>query len=247
MNRKISRTIGLSNYLFFALTVIATLVFLLDSSRTCNEAISFCTISIFLMVFTVSMGMLVLLALLTGNYVHDNRGGRFDYGSVKMFFLEDINKKQIILIPVGLAMVFGVSYVAILANSPLAGIIASGLVMMAIFFYTKSAMPPIVIHGLYNAIVVFLRAQQLTLFSTSPVAVPDVSFQIFNQQTINEMLTQIVLVAPAEELFKIFMVSVFLIIVKLRFDFSGIFAKAIAGTSATLVWALYHLQISLNN
>lgn len=231
------------NYLFFSITVIAVLVFLLDSSKGCDEAIiNFCTISIFIIVFIVSLGMLMLLTLLT----YDVSGGYFKYKSVRLFFLEDINLKQVAVIPVGLLGVFIVSYMAILAQSPLAGIIGSGLIMGSIFLYVNSAMPVIVIHGLYNSIVVFLRSQQLTLFSTSPISVPDISFQVFNQQVINEILTQILLVAPAEELFKIFMMTVFLIIIKLRFDYSGIGSKVISMILATVVWALYHLQISLS-
>lgn len=231
------------NYLFFSITVIAVLVFLLDSSKGCDEAIiNFCTISIFIIVFIVSLGMLMLLTLLT----YDVSGGYFKYKSVRLFFLEDINLKQVAVIPVGLLGVFIVSYMAIVAQSPLAGIIGSGLIMGSIFLYVNSAMPVIVIHGLYNSIVVFLRSQQLTLFSTSPISVPDISFQVFNQQVINEILTQILLVAPAEELFKIFMMTVFLIIIKLRFDYSGIGSKVISMILATVVWALYHLQISLS-
>lgn len=184
----------------------------------------------------------MLLTLLT----YDVSGGYFKYKSVRLFFLEDINLKQVAVIPVGLLGVFIVSYMAIVAQSPLAGIIGSGLIMGSIFLYVNSAMPVIVIHGLYNSIVVFLRSQQLTLFSTSPISVPDISFQVFNQQVINEILTQILLVAPAEELFKIFMMTVFLIIIKLRFDYSGIGSKVISMILATVVWALYHLQISLS-
>ena len=239
----IRKAIGYSNYLFFSITVIAVLVFLLDSSKGCDDAIiNFCTISIFIIVFIVSLGMLMLLTLIT----YDISGGYFKYRSVRLFFLEDITLKQVIVIPAGLLGVFIVSYIAILAQSPLAGIIGSGLIMGSIFLYVNSAMPVIVIHGLYNSIVVFLRSQQLTLFSTSPISVPDISFQVFNQQVVNEILTQILLVAPAEELFKIFMMTVFLIIIKLRFDFSGIGSKAVAMIISVIIWAMYHLQVSLS-
>ena len=189
--------------------------------------------------------MLLLLSLIT--YDHGNKGGAFKYGNVKMFFLEDINLKQIILIPIGLLLVFVVSYAAILAHNPVIGIFASGAIMMGIFFYANSALPAIIIHGSYNALVVLLRSQQLTFlpnFSQSPISVPDVSFQLFPQQIINQMLTQFFLVAPAEEVFKIFMVTVFLIIVKLKFNYSGLFPKVIAGAISVFIWATYHLQIN---
>lgn len=249
MLKSIRQSIGYTNYLFFALTVIAVLVFLLDSTRGCNEEIlNFCTNVIFIIVFIVSVGMLLLLSAIQGKFVlqHDSKGGKFSYKSVEFFYLEDINLKQVILIPVGLGAVFTVSYIAILGNNPLAGIFGSGLVMAAIFGYTRSAMPVILIHGIYNALVVFLRAQQLTLFSTSsPIYVPNVSFNVFPQQLINEMLTQIVLVAPAEELFKIFMMTVFIIIIKLKFDTSGLGSRIVAMISAVIVWSLFHLQVSL--
>lgn len=248
--RQVQQGVGYMNYLFFALLVIAAVVFLLDSSRSCGTAIDFCTISIFLLVFTISMLMLLVLSFVVGwpaRYEHGARGGAFKYGSVKMFFLEDINLKQIILIPSGLFAVFVVSYLAILAHNPVAGIFASGAIMMGIFLYSNSALPVILIHGSYNALVVALRSQQLAFlpnFSQSPINVPDISFQLFPQQIINQMLTQILLVAPAEEVFKIFMVTVFIIIIKMRFNFGGMFANAIAGTISVFIWAAYHLQIN---
>ena len=243
--RQVQRGVGYSNYLFFSILLIASVVFLLDSSKSCGTAIDFCTISIFLIVFTISMVMLLLLSLIT--YEHGSRGGAFKYGNVKMFFLEDINLKQIILIPTGLFAVFIVSYAAILANNPVIGIFLSGTIMMGIFFYSNSALPVIIIHGGYNGLVVLLRSQNLSFlpnFSQSPITIPDISFQLFPQQIINQVLTQFFLVAPAEEVFKIFMVTVFLIIVKLKFNFSGIIPKLIAGSISVFIWATYHLQIN---
>ena len=248
--RQIQRGVGYSNYLFFSILVIAVVVFLLDASKTCGAASDFCTISIFLLIFTVSMVMLLLLSLITGNYEHNSKGGMFRYGSVKLFFLEDINIKQILLIPGGLLAVFLVSYGAILAHNPIVGIFASGTIMMGIFYYSNSALPVIVIHGSYNALVVLLRSQQLAFlpnFSQSPITVPDVSFQLFNQQIINQMLTQVFLVAPAEEVFKIFMVTVFLIIMRLKFNYSGLIPKLVAGFLSVMVWSVYHLQNNVYN
>jgi membrane protease YdiL (CAAX protease family) len=247
------QAIGYTNYIFFSVTVIAVLVFLLDSTRSCGQTIDFCTISIFLAVFTISLGMLVLLGALiqqpveyVASHGRGNNTGYFRYKDVTFFFLQDINVRQLILIPAGLLGVFLTSYLAIIADNPIAGIFVSGIIMGGIFLYSNSAMPVILIHGAYNAIVVLLRSQQLTLFNTSPINIPDVSFDVFlGQQTINEMLTQIVLVAPAEELFKIFMMTTFIIVMKAKFDYSGLGSRIIAMIIAVIVWSLYHTQIAI--
>lgn len=233
------------------MTVIAVLVFLLDASKSCSGAIDFCTIAIFLLVFTVSMLMLLVLSLVVGIYSpshnsNGQRGGAFRYQSVTLFFLEDINLKQLILIPIGLGAVFAVSFIAVLASSPLVGIFASGAILMGIFFYSNSAMPVILIHGLYNGIIILLRSQKLGVLSSSPIQIPDISFGIFDQEVINQFLTQMLLVAPAEELFKIFMVTVFLIIIKLKFNYAGFWPKVIAGGASVFIWASYHAIIAVN-
>ena len=254
MLRQVRQTVGYSNYLFFSITVIAVLVFLLDASKSCGSAIDFCTISIFLTVFTVSMAMLLLLSLIIGwpvqyNPRHKNKdgniGGAFKEGNLVLFFLEDINIKQLALIPVGLGGVFTISFFAVLTDQPLFGIFGSGAIMMAIFFISNSAMPVILIHGLYNSIVVLLRSQKLGILSSSPINIPDVSFNIFDQHVINQVLTQILLVAPSEEIFKIFMVTVFIIFVKLKFNYSGIWVKIIAGSASVSIWASYHAIVSV--
>ena len=233
--------------MFFSITVIGAVSFMLDSTRSCGEALNFCNTVIFIMVFTVCMMMLLVLSILTENYKHDSKGGAFRFGSVKFFFLEDINIKQIILIPLGLLAVFLVSYGAILAHNPVLGIFASGSIMMGVFYYGNSAMPVVIIHGAYNALVIYLRSQQLSFlpnFSQSPINVPDISFQIFPVQIINQMLTQMLLVAPAEEIFKIFMVTVFIIIIKLKFNYSGLIPKLIALIISVAIWSGYHLNLN---
>lgn len=245
-----SQIIGYSNYLFFSITVIAVLVFLLDASKSCGSVIDFCTISIFLLVFTVSMLMLLVLALITGVYrpVHRENGktgGAFKSGNLVLFFLEDVNLKQLLMIPLGLGLVFAISFFAVLIQQPIVGIFGSGIVMTSIFFYTNSAMPVILIHGMYNGLVVLLRSQKLGILASSPIRVPDESIGFFDQELINQVLTQILLVAPAEELFRIFMITVFLIFIKLKFNYAGFWPKVFAGMASVSIWSSYHLIVSL--
>ena len=249
MANQTRQAIGYVNYLFFSIAIIAVLVFLLDSSKSCGNVSEFCTISIFLMVFLASMVMLLVLAVITGGIGHVQ--GKIQGGAVRLknnvvlFFLEDPNLKQVIVIPIGLAGVFGVSFLAVLVNQPILGIFGSGVIMTSIFFYTNSAMPSIVIHGLYNGVVVLLRSQKLGILASSPIRIPDVSIGFFDQEVINQFLTQLLLVAPAEELFRIFMITVFLIFIKLRFNYVGLWPKVIAGGVSVSVWGSYHLIISL--
>ena len=249
MASQVRQIVGYSNYLFFSITVIAVLVFLLDASKSCGTVIDFCTISIFLLVFTVSMLMLLVLSLIIGwpsNYSvnHTNgksRGGAFKNGNLVLFFLEDVNLKQLLMIPLGLGMVFAISFFAVLIEQPLLGIFGSGIVMTSIFFYTNSAMPVILIHGLYNGLVVLLRSQKLGILASSPIKVPDISIGFFDQELINQVLTQLLLVAPAEELFRIFMITVFLIFIKLKFNYAGFWPKVFAGGASISIWSSYHL------
>jgi len=243
------QVVGYTNYIFFSIAIIAVLVFLLDSSKSCGNVSEFCTISIFLMVFLASMVMLLVLTVITGGIGHVQ--GKLQGSAIRLknnvvfFFLEDPNLKQAIVIPFGLGGVFGVSFLAVLVNQPLLGIFGSGVIMTSIFFYTNSAMPSIVIHGLYNGIVVMLRSQKLGILASSPLKVPDVSIGFFDQEVINQFLTQLLLVAPAEELFRVFMITVFLIFIKLKFNYAGLWPKVIAGGVSVSVWASYHLIISL--
>lgn len=250
MASQIRQTVGYANYLFFSITVIAVLVFLLDSSKSCGSAIDFCTISIFLLVFVVSMVMLLLLSWIVGvPYKHGShngkQGGAFKKDNLVLFFLEDPNLKQMAIIPLGLGAVFLVSFVAVLINQPIVGIFGSGIIMTAIFFYSNSAMPVIVIHGLYNGLVILLRSQKLGVLASSPIRIPDVSIGFFDQDIINQVLTQILLVAPAEELFRIFMITVFLIFIKLKFNYSGFWPKVFAGGVSVTIWASYHLIVAV--
>ena len=235
--------------MFFSIAIISVLVFLLDSSKTCGNATAFCTVAIFLLVFLASMVMLLVLAFITGGIIHSagkQQGGAVKYNSLSFFFLEDPNLKQVIVIPFGLAGVFGVSFLAVLANQPLLGIFGSGIILKVIFFYTNSAMPSIVVHGLYNGIVILLRSQKLGILASSPIKVPDVSIGFFDQEVANQFLTQILLVAPAEELFTIFMITVFLIFIKLKFNYQGLWPKVIAGGVSVSIWASYHNIISIS-
>lgn len=252
MASQIRQVVGYSNYLFLSITVIAVLVFLLDSSKSCGNAIDFCTISIFLLVFIVSMVMLLLLSFIVGiPYNHGKQSNGLQGGAFKnknniiLFFLEDPNLKQLLVIPLGLGGVFLVSFMAVLVNQPILGIFGSGIIMTTIFFYSNSAMPVIVIHGLYNGIVILLRSQKLGILASSPIRIPDVSIGFFDQEIVNQVLTQILLVAPAEELFRIFMITVFLIFIKLKFNYSGFWPKVFAGGASVAIWSSYHLIISI--
>ena len=243
------QVIGYTNYLFFSIAIIAVLVFLLDSSKSCGNVSEFCTISIFLLVFLASMVMLLVLAVITGGIGLVQ--GKIQGGAVKLknnvvlFFLEDPNLKQVIVIPIGLAGVFMISFLAVLANQPIVGIFGSGVIMTTIFYYTNSAMPSIVIHGMYNGLVIMLRSQKLGILASSPIKIPDVSIGFFDQEILNQIFTQILLVAPAEELFRIFMITAFLIFIKLKFNYQGLWPKVVAGTVSVLIWSSYHLIISL--
>ena len=148
-------------------------------------------------------------------------------------------------------LVWIISYASDALGQPLIGIFGSGIIMMIAFFATKSAMIPILIHGSWNAYVVLERfgvfgsvvGQQL---ASSPIYVPNIGIDIFNQVILSELFTHLILVAPAEELFKIFMYMFFLLVIKLKFKTDDILAIIISGTISVSIWAIYHLNVAIN-
>lgn len=232
-----------SNFILFGLSVIAVLVFFLTSISEC-EAQQFCTTTIFLTTGTVSFVMLIIVGILAKQI--DVREGKLK--SIEFFYMQRLTFVKLGLVPVGLGLVFLVSALAVENNQPILGIFGSGITMMAIFFFTSSVAIPILIHGLYNAIVVYLRSgggNNFAGLSSSPINVPEIGYSLFNQDLLIEMATQILLVAPSEELLKTFMVVFFMIVLALKWSPKSWFIKIIAGGLSVAVWATYHTVIAV--
>ena len=238
--------IGFSNWLLFGITAIGVVVFLLNESKRCGESAQFCSLLIFLGIFTISWVALIALAISTGKITVSG----VQVSVVQLFFTQEPKGKNFLWYPGGFLAVWGISYISLLLQQPLLGIFGSGIIMMLAFFATKTAMIPILIHGTWNAYVVLQNFNQIgsilpTIYSTSPIYVPNIGVDIFNQRLLSEIFTHMILVAPAEELFKIFMYAFFVLILKLKFKTDDFLALVIAGVLSVSIWSIYHLSLAI--
>jgi hypothetical protein len=232
-----------SNFILFGLSVIAVLVFFLTSISEC-DAKQFCTTTIFLTTGTISFVMLIVVGILAKQI--DFREGKFK--SIEFFYMQRLTFWKLGMVPIGLGLIFLVSFIAVENDAPILGIFGSGIIMMVTFFIGSSLAIPVLQHGIYNAIVVYLRSSpgnNLAGLSASPINVPEIGYTLFNQDLLIEMAIQILLVAPSEELLKTFMVVFFMIVLSLKWAPKSWLVKMVAGGLSVAVWATYHTVIAV--
>ena len=174
-------------------------------------------------------------------------------GGARLFFFTDVSVgKFLIYVPIGLLGSFGLALVSQnlglgTVDSALVSIGGSGTVMMAIFFITRTIMIPIIIHALFNIIIIALRDGIITsdLLGLELAPLPDVGISVsqFNQ-FLTDVLVQFSLVAPAEEMLKMLIIAfIVLSIPNARFR-DGI-SRFIGAFIALLIWTSFHLLVSL--
>ena len=172
--------------------------------------------------------------------------------SARLFFFTDVSLTSFIIwIPIGVLGAFGIALVSQnlgldSTSASLMSIAGSGLVMMIIFFVTKTIMIPIFIHAIFNIIVIALRDGIITSFITEELfPIPDVGISIgqFNQ-FVTDVLIQFTLVAPAEEMLKMLIIA-FVVLSIPNAKFKTGFAKFLGAFFALLIWSSFHLIVSL--
>ena len=171
------KSTGITNWIYFGLAIITVMVFLLGNVSSC-ESVQFCATTIFFIVFIGSLTMLTLLWLISPDIKN-----RLQNNNVKLFFMQDITFKKLLLVIPGLLLVLTFSYMATSFNNgspdimqnpaPFLGIFLSGLVMGIQLIITHSILVPILTHGIYNSMVVLLR-ESVTGLATFPIAVQGV-------------------------------------------------------------------------
>lgn len=167
----------------------------------------------------------------------------------RLFFMQDVSViKFFIYVPIGLVGAFTMALLSQnlgldAQNASLFSIAGSGLVMMIIFFVTKTILIPILIHGAFNTLVIAIRDGVIQSFAGTQnelFPIPDVGItsSTFNQFTV-DLMTQFTLVSPAEEMMKMLIIAfVVLGIPNARFK-DGI-SKYIGAFFALLVWTMFH-------
>ena len=230
---------GLTTWLWISLSIVTVLFFLLSNV---TKEIEFRSTLIFMTVFLASF----LLLLVLGFFSSRVKSGVAGKNGVTFFFMQDITKEKLVYVPIGLVGVLGASFLAVSLDfqySALLGIFLSGIIMLYAFFRTSSILIPILIHGIYNSIVVIARSglTQSSFLAEAPISVPEVAISISGlSQLASEIIFQNVLVATSEEMFKILIIAFIIVSVKGSFNDSGI-TKYVAGVFAVSVWAIFHL------
>jgi hypothetical protein len=240
-NNKVVVTGGVQTAVYFMLSVIVVLFFALSAL---NDETEFRSTIIFMVVFLASY--LLLLGLSTSPSI----GKYFKGRNVALFFQHDITVGHLKWIPIGLIMSFGFSL--LVSNiglddttSALVSIGGSGMIMMFIFFRTGAILIPIVIHGLYNTLVIVLSSNLVNFKMLSPIPIPEIGVSLGSLNTLaSESIFQFFLVAPSEEMFKMLVIAFILAITKNTFDNKG-FTVYVAGFFAVAIWTVYHLIQSI--
>ncbi len=240
-NNKVVVTGGVQTAVYFMLSVIVVLFFALSAL---NDETEFRSTIIFMVVFLASY--LLLLGLSTSPSI----GKYFKGRNVALFFQHDITVGHLKWIPIGLIMSFGFSL--LVSNiglddttSALVSIGGSGMIMMFIFFRTGAILIPIVIHGLYNTLVIVLSSNLVNFKMLSPIPIPEIGVSLGSLNTLaSESIFQFFLVAPSEEMFKMLVIAFILAITKNTFDNKG-FTVYVAGIFAVALWTVYHLIQSI--
>ena len=234
----------ITNWIFFALAIFVVMMVTLTEVNLC-ESTSFCATSIFMFVWTGSFIMLIALYIISQNAKEAWRGK-----NVLLFFLQGITTQKLVWIPIGLAGVLLISYLSTSIDQPYGsyiGIIGSGMIMLVAFYATNAILIPILIHGIYNSIVVTLQTDFGTIFIPAVVG-GDFFSNFFTQIGLGDYFTQvffqIAVVANAEEFFKVFVIAFILVSTKGKFATdSG--SKWVAGIFSVLIWAVYHSIASI--
>lgn len=168
--------------------------------------------------------------------------------SARLFFFSDVQIITFIIwIPIGVLGSFGIALVSQnlgldSTTGALISIAGSGLVMMIVFFVTKTILIPIFIHAIFNIIVIALRDGIITQIGATQelFPIPDVGISIGSlNQFLTDVLIQATLVAPAEEMLKMLIIAfVVLSIPNAKFK-SGI-SKFFGAFVALVIWTSFH-------
>ncbi len=174
-------------------------------------------------------------------------------GGARFFFFTDVPISRFaIFVPIGLLGSFGLALVSQnlglgTVDSALVSIGGSGTVMMAIFFITRTIMIPIIIHALFNIIVIALRDGIITsdLLGLELAPLPDVTITTtqFNQFA-TDVLIQATLVSPAEEMLKMLIIAFVVLSIPNAMFKQGI-SRFVGAFFSLVIWVSFHLIVSL--
>lgn len=240
--RQVSRTITAGQqvviYVMFSV-ITATFLFLSDIGTDQPFKAN-------LIFYLMLIGSFFFLVVISFTPIYERKLGG-EHGARFFFFTDTPLISFVIWVPIG---IFGAFAIALASqnlgldrtNASLISIAGSGVVMMVIFFITKSVLIPMVIHGFFNTLVIALRQGILFSVTTTQDLVPIPNVGITTPQ-INQFITdtiiQFSLVSTGEEMLKILIIA-FIVLGIPNAKFKTGIAKYIGAFFALLIWASFH-------
>ena len=222
---------------------IGFLIFTFSMLANFRNGLQFNGVIVFAIIWCIA---LLLLIILPRTRHADRLQGTSGLGE---FWMENPDRHVIWILPVGFIGVLGCSFIGSIINLPVVGIFGSGIVMGLALFYTRSILIPIILHGTFN---VFVVLAQTGLFGNSivPLALnPSFSYSVPTLSNaipslsplISEVLQQLFVVAPAEEMLKVAAIAGFIVFFKGDFV-EDTKIKYLSLLGACLIWAILHYE-----
>lgn len=165
----------------------------------------------------------------------------------QLFFVSDISLfKFAIYVPLGVAGALGVALLSQnlgldSQSTALVSIFGSGLVMMIVFFLSKTILTAIIIHGIFNVLVLAIRdgiIGSVTGLELFPVPELGLSIGQINSFLIT-ILEQFTMVAFGEEMMKVLIIA-FVVLSIPNAKFRGGISKYLGALLALIIWTAYH-------
>ena len=196
-------------------------------------------------------------------FAQANLGGTGDRAKdLNIFWTNDIDINGLVWITIGIFTVVASIFVILFSlsgadadtirNGQFVGIFIGGVIMMVAFLKTHALLVPIIIHGTYNSLVVYLQQTQFAIvggieqFSTVGeerilLGVNEIGIGFQGVSNIfSEFIWQFTLVATAEEFLKLAILVFVVILINGFFKSSGLSVLVGAGV-AVLFWSSLHL------
>jgi len=177
-------------------------------------------------------------------------GDRIAGKNARLFFFHPVTFRDIIFyVPLGIGGAFLFSMIAGFSGlDPISGrifaIAGAGFVFSFILWHKKSVLLLILAHGLFNSIVLMMRANASTaeILSSNPFPVPEIGITIGSLNVLaSEALFNVLIVAPAEEFFRLIVMTFVFLSVKGKVEKKPIVVYVIAVIFAVAMWAVFHL------
>jgi len=196
-------------------------------------------------------------------FAQSNLGGTGDRAKdLRIFWTNDIDINGLVWITIGIftvvasifAILFSISGADAdtIRNAQFVGIFIGGVIMMVAFLKTNALLVPIIIHGTYNSLVVYLEQTQFAIiggieqFSSVGderilLGVNEIGIGFQGVSNIfSEFIWQFTLVATAEEFLKLAILVFVVILINGFFKSTGLSVLVGAGV-AILFWSSLHL------